>query len=300
MVRTRLMISALAIAPLFAGATANAADYSYPQPPPVYQPPPQQIIIQQPAPEFSGNWYLRGQIGMGITGSYDLSVSNIPATGSFASQTMSDAYFIGGGVGYEWNSWLRFDATAEYRFKQRFTALGHYQPAVPGPVYVDNYDGNVSSLVFLANAYVDLGTWDCFTPFVGAGVGFARNTISDLTDTSPLTPGGGSSFGVGEGTSKWNLAWALYAGVTYNVSKSFKVDLTYRYINLGSAEDTIDCNGGCGGTKYELKNLYSQDFMIAFRWLCCEVAPPPRQYVYTPPPPVYQPPPPPPPLHSKG
>jgi hypothetical protein len=36
--------------------------------------------------------------------------------------------------------------------------------------------------------------------------------------------------------------------------------------------------------------------MIAFRWLCCEVAPPPK-YVYVPPPPVYQPPPP---LHSKG
>jgi hypothetical protein len=31
--------------------------------------------------------------------------------------------------------------------------------------------GNISSAVFLANGYVDLGTWWCFTPFIGAGVG---------------------------------------------------------------------------------------------------------------------------------
>ena len=43
MVRTRLMISALAIAPFLAGVSAHAADYNYP-PPPVYQPPPQPII----------------------------------------------------------------------------------------------------------------------------------------------------------------------------------------------------------------------------------------------------------------
>jgi opacity protein-like surface antigen len=290
----RLKISVLAIAPLLAGASAQAADYNYPPPPQPYYPPPQQVIIQQPAPEFAGNWYLRGQIGMGVSGSYDLSISNIPATGMIDSHSMSDAYFIGAGVGYEWNSWLRFDATVEYRFKSRFAALGHYQPANPGPVYVDNYEGNLKSWVFLANAYVDLGTWDCFTPFVGVGVGGAWNSISDLTDTSPTVPGGGSSFGIGRGGSKFNFAWALYTGVTYNVSKSFKVDLTYRYLNYGSVSDIIDCNGGCGGTDYKMEKLYSHDFMIAFRWLCCETTPPPK-YVYMPPPP-----PPPPPLHSKG
>jgi opacity protein-like surface antigen len=294
MVGSRLKVSVLAIAPLLASVGAQAADYNYPPPPPVYQPPP--IIIQQPAPEFAGNWYLRGQIGIGMMGNYDLTVSPIPAGGAFASQSISDSYFIGAGVGYEWNSWLRFDATVEYRAKSRIYALGHYQPVKPGPVFVDTYEGNLKSWVFLANAYVDLGTWDCFTPFVGAGIGGAWNTITDFSDVSPTVPNAsGSSFGVGRDTSQWNLAWALYAGVTYNVSKSFKVDLSYRYLNLGSANDTIDCNGGCGaGTRFDFKSLYSHDFMLAFRWTCCEVPPPPR-YVYAPPPP-----PPPPPLHSKG
>lgn len=288
---TRLTFSVLAIAPLLAGATAQAADYSYPPPPQqYYQPPPQQVIIQQPAPEFAGNWYLRGQVGYGAMGYNKFDLSPLNPGDAVVAHNMGDAYFIGAGVGYEWNSWLRFDATAEYRFKSSLYALGTYTNPING---VDEYNGHLSSLVFLANAYVDLGTWDCFTPFVGVGVGFARNTISDLVDVNPVA----ATYGKGRDTSKWGLAWALYAGVTYNVSKSFKVDLTYRYLNLGSAEDTVDCAGGCGGYKFEYDKLYSHDFMIAFRWLCCETAPPPPRYVYTPPPPVYQPPPP---LHSKG
>ena len=38
--------------------------------------------------------------------------------------------------------------------------------------------------------------------------------------------------GFGRNPSEWHLAWALYAGVGYNVSKNLKVDLTYRYLNL--------------------------------------------------------------------
>jgi opacity protein-like surface antigen len=297
MVGARLTFSALAIAPLLASVSAHAADYYQPPPPPPYQPPP--IIIQQPAPEFAGNWYLRGQVGAGMMSEYKLEVSPIPAGGSFASKSISDTFFIGAGIGYEWNNWLRFDWTAEYRAKARIYALGYYQPGPPigtGPVFVDDYQGYLKSWVFLANAYVDLGTWDCFTPFIGAGIGAALNTVSEFSDVSPAVPGGaGSSFGTAHTTSDWNLAWALYAGVTYNVTKTFKIDLTYRYLNLGSAKTTIECNGGCGGTNFTFKNLTSNDFMLAFRWECCDFAPPPPKYVYTPPPYV-----PPPPLQSKG
>jgi opacity protein-like surface antigen len=223
---------------------------------------------------------------------YKISSTDVPPGGRFVSHTVGDSMFVGGGVGYEWNSWLRFDVTAEYRAKTQFTALGRFSGG-PGPVFVDQFQGNLKSYVFLANAFVDLGTWDCFTPFVGAGIGGTMNTITNFTDVTPLAPGGGSSsFGIGRGTSQFSMAWALYAGLTYNVTKSFKVDLTYRYLNLGSAQDTIDCNGGCGGNRFTFKELHSNDFMLAFRWLCCEVAPPPPRYVYTPPPP--------PPLQSKG
>ena len=50
-----------------------------------------------------------------------------------------------------------------------------------------------SEWLVLANAYVDLGTWWCITPFVGAGVGAARVSIANYTDVGQTTTGGPSS-----------------------------------------------------------------------------------------------------------
>lgn len=278
---TRLKISTLVVAiASLAASVAHAADMPLP--------PPQ---------ECCDAWYLRGFVGVGMNGPTSLDVTNVPADTYFASNSIGDSTFIGGGFGYNWNSWLRLDATAEYRGKTHISALAVSQPAVPGPVAVDQYDGNLSSWVFLANAYVDLGTWNCFTPFIGAGIGGAYNMISSFTDVTPDVAAfgaTGSSFGLGRGTNNWDLAWALYAGLTYNVSKSFKVDLTYRYLNYGSAKETVDCNGGSGCNAFTFKDLYSNDIMLSLRWTCCETAPTPR-YVYQPP--AYAPPPP---LSSRG
>lgn len=279
----RFTVLSLAVMFALAPAVARAADY----PQPIYQQPePQPIIIQQPPPaDCCDSWYLRGFVGAGLMSADSLSVPNPPAGAGrfhFEQSAVSDAYFIGMGAGYEWNNWLRFELTGEYRTGSHLTAFGSFR--LPGGgVFGDQYQANLKSWVFLANAFVDLGTWNCFTPFVGLGIGGAYNTFGDFTDIGI----GQSGRGVGRGTSEWHLAYALYAGVAYNVTKSFKIDFTYRYLNLGSFHDTIDCFGGCGGggpLTYELKNVHSHDFMIGFRWACCDV-PAPAPVVYAPPPP---------------
>jgi opacity protein-like surface antigen len=284
----RLTIMTLALAVSFATSAARAADYSPPQPQVYYQPP--QII--EP---MTDGWYLRGDIGVGMTSSYKLdylpSPPNVGNGFAFEQNSSADAFFIGGGVGYEFNNWLRFDFTAEYRAKTRVKAFGSYPGPPPG---TDFYDGDLKSWVFLTNAYVDLGTWNCFTPFVGFGIGAARNTLANFTD---FNTNGGLGRGIGRNSSEWHLAWALHAGVAYNVTKNFKVELAYRYLNFGSITDTIDCIGGCTPDSYKFGNLSSHDIKLGLRWTCCDVAPPPPRYVYTPPPPVYMPPPP---LRSKG
>jgi opacity protein-like surface antigen len=291
MFAARLKISILAMAAAFATSAARAADY--------YQPPPQQpqpVYIQQPQVEsFAEGWYLRGDVGIGMSSSYKLDYLPAPANvgnGFRFEQTSSgDGFFLGGGIGYEWNNWLRFDATAEYRAKTHVKAFGSYTVSGGG---TDFYDGNLKSWVFLGNAYVDLGTWNCFTPFVGFGIGATRNTMADLTD---FNTNGGQGRGIGRNSSEWHLAYAVHAGVAYNISKNFKVELAYRYLNLGSITDTIDCIGGCNPDSYKFGNLYSHDIKLGLRWTCCETPAPPPRYVYTPPPPVYTPPPP---LRSKG
>jgi len=304
MVCLRLGLCTIVATCSLAATAARAADY--PQPPP-----PQPIYV---APqECCEGWYLRGFIGVGMNGNYDLEYQQNPANSSnfsFDHNSIANTTFIGLGVGYEWNNWLRLEASAEYRAKSRVYAFGHYTSG--GGFFLDTYEGNLSSWVFLANAFVDLGTWNCLTPFVGAGVGGALNTLSDFTDINPSLAG----FGIGRNPSDWNFAWALYAGVSYEVTKNFKVDFTYRYLNYGSITDTVDCFGGCNPDSFKFDKLYSNDFMLSLRWTCCDFGPPapppPPRYVYAPQPPVYAPPPPvyappppvytspPPPLRSKG
>jgi opacity protein-like surface antigen len=239
---------------LISGA-AFAADL--PPPPVAYQP---QVAT---CCESSG-WYLRGQIGVGILNTPSLTYEQNPLNSSnfaFLHNDISDTVFIGGGLGYEVNNWLRFDATAEYRSKAEMTAFGTY--TFGGGTFGDAYHAYLQSWVFLANAYVDLGTWDCITPFVGVGVGGAYNKIADLADVGIATSG----TGVGRGSAAWSPAYAAYAGLAYNVSQNLKLELTYRYLNYGSTTDTIDCTGGCNPDSYKFGHFSSNDIMLGMRWM---------------------------------
>jgi len=278
----RLLFSALvAFAALTATPAARAADMPLPPPP----------------AEPCCNWYLRGFVGVGMTHSDQMQYIQNPANAGtdfrIDTSTIGDTNFIGGAVGYNFNKWLRFDGSVEYRGKTRVDAFGHYTVActVGTGVCDDTYDGYIKSWVFLANAYVDLGTWWCLTPYVGAGIGGAYNQLVNFNDLNTMTGG----YGFGRNSAEWHTAYALYAGLAYNISENFKVDFTYRYLNYGSITDTIDCVGGCNPDSYKFGNLYSHDFMLGLRWTCCDTAPTPR-YVYQPP--AYTPPPPP--LSSRG
>jgi opacity protein-like surface antigen len=234
--------------------TAFAADM--PQPQPVYQP-----VVAEPC--CSSAWYLRGDVGIGITNTFNLTyLPSPPDVGNgfvFDQHSEADTAFFDVGVGYELNNWLRFDVTAGYRDRTQINARGVFNP-ISGDG--DAYQGYLKSWVFLANAYVDLGTWNCLTPFVGAGVGTAYNQMADLVDMGIGTTGAG----FGRNSTDWSLAYAFYAGVDYNVTQNFSVELAYRYLNYGSVTDTIDCVGGCTPDSYKFSNLSSNDFMLGMRW----------------------------------
>ena len=89
----------------------------------------------------------------------------------------------------------------------------------------------------MANAYVDLGTWWCITPFIGAGVGGSYNKISgfrdDGTRTVPAVLNNSVTYFADNG--KWNFAWAAHAGLAYKVNPGFTVELAYSYMDLGDA-----------------------------------------------------------------
>jgi opacity protein-like surface antigen len=280
-----------------ASALANAADLAYPPPPP-----PEPLGLKG----TSGGWYLRGDIGVSATTYRDIEVlSNgapvlaTPQVSSF-SVTKSDATFgafAGIGIGYQFNSYLRFDVTGEYRGSS-ITGRDHvaYDFGVPTQ-QTNSYRGDISSFVGLANGYIDLGTWNCLTPYLGLGIGVARHTINGFSDNGiirqPATNANdtGTSFGFADSASKTTLAWALMAGVAYDVSSNLKLELGYRYLNMGDAP-AMGLRGGNGGllanpsSSVRFKELDSHDIRIGMRWNfsdsdCC--GPKERPVAYAPP-----------------
>ncbi len=233
------------------------------------QPPPMQVVMPAPV-EAPSSWYLRGDIGVGnlqtMNVDYLANPLNNPSNFTIQSVALQDQVFYLFGAGYEFNNWLRFDATAEYRSKDSFVFWGGYTTACPNPFAqcLDVYNGYISSWVFLANAYVDLFTWCGLTPFVGAGVGTAANTIAGFSDVG--IPTGGS--GIGPNVTDWNLAWAIHAGLSYTINEHLKLELAYRFLNMGSVQGPINCVGGCNPDSYRFHTL---EFAGFDAWLPLDV-----------------------------
>jgi opacity protein-like surface antigen len=133
--------------------------------------------------------------------------------------------------------------------------------------------------LFLLNGYVDLGTWAGITPYVGAGAGAAYITANqsanfyNVSDGSPyaatltlpnnlplpityynpatglaLNPQphyntGPQNWNYSYSTSKWNFAFALMAGVSYDLTSNAKLDIGYRYVNFGSFSGITSLSG---------------------------------------------------------
>src|SRR3569832_839718 len=259
---------------------AFAADMAIAPPPMSYAPP--------PAADFGG-WYLRGDIGMtnqrlGSLHSNLIDIDNQNFPGSlhnhgfgFDSSTSFDI-----GVGYQFNHWLRADITGEWRGKANFHgsqnfAAGFVLGVVFGGAGADTYTGSKSEAVFMANAYVDLGTWWCVTPFIGAGIGTSYNRISGFQDTGAFVQGGApiNSVSYGDDAGKWNFAWAAYAGLSYQVTRNVSIELAYRYISLGSGTTgpTRAFDGSAVADPFVLKNITSNDLKIVVRWMLDTPAP---------------------------
>lgn len=284
-----------------ASSIANAAEPPFyppppPPPPPVVQPicvPRAQAYLWPGVPicveeEVFGSWYLRGDIGM--TNQQVKKLDNFLYAGNSINAVgmgFDSSMLFGLGVGYQFNEWFRVDATGEYRGKSDFNGLD-----IVNKTYTDEYSAKKSEWLFLFNAYADLGTWWCVTPFLGAGVGFSRVTIADFLDVNTVNHG----VAFAATASQWNFAWALHAGLGVQIAPNWTTEFAYRYVSLGDGitGDIITYQGTNNfNNPMHFKGITSHDFKLGLRWTCCDSeparpAPPPVVYQ---PPPMYQPPP---------
>ena len=157
------------------------------------------------------------------------------ANEGFNNTSLSSSALFDVGVGYQFNRWLRGDVTLEYRDGGNFQSL--YTSTIPASrqQYADFYRGDVSSFIGLVNVYADLGTWYGITPFVGAGIGFAHNTLYGMTDQAFAYPGAPPA-PLRRLFQQWletSFAWALMAGLDFDITQNLKLELGYRYLNYG-------------------------------------------------------------------
>jgi opacity protein-like surface antigen len=264
-------ILALAGAAAAMSTVAFAADF----PPSLPPAQPYQAAVSE------SGWYLRGDVGVSSQRfqTFDHFQTNPafvwPASWQIVQKQTDDSAFVDFGVGYTVNNWFRFDLTGEHRTAAKFKVIGSYHEFCVGGTATcfDQYDGSHSAEVFLLNAYLDLGTWWCLTPFVGVGVGGAWNTVSTVSDVGFIA-NGTTGFGFSaQDASNWNLAWSAQAGVAYTVSNNLKLELAARYLNLGSVKtpvvncSSIGCSGNAGpAAYYTLTNFDALDFKLGFRW----------------------------------
>ena len=235
---------------------------------------------------------------------------------SLHNQSLSAFATIDAGIGYQFNNWFRFDVTGEYRGVgghlsaiDQYNTVGTYNGAMPagftgpGPYPYQGslrnfYSGHLSSIVAMANGYFDLGSWNGLTPYLGAGVGISHNMLRGLNDQGfnyvTLSDGGAGAGAATQTTgypsggfwgnkSNTTFAWALMAGLGYNVTSNAKLELGYRYLNLGSfksgQQHCFLAGGGIGGASsgcsYTIatQRLGSHDFRIGMRWMLNETAP---------------------------
>lgn len=230
--KVSVSVAAFMASTILASTIALAADL-----PPIVELPP------EVPPQSYGGWYLRGDIGYAKQSVQGVTYFQGPSqTGAFEQHDIDTSWMIGGGIGYQVNDWFRVDWTANYYATADFTgssaqdvACANVVPGAGNCSYSDN--GSVQVTTVLANAYVDLGTWQGFTPYVGAGIGGALVHWGDLTNTEyEIADPTNSVSDVHGKRSGWRFAYGLHAGTSYDISAKLKIDAGYSFTHISGGE----------------------------------------------------------------
>jgi opacity protein-like surface antigen len=235
--------------------------------------------IQQSAAASSGI-YLRGDFAWANQNfssvyeppAYQLSHTSIESTRSW-----------GVGIGRYFSSNIRGDLTFDWRGEAGIKG----SVLDPAATVRGERQFGVKNMVALANLYYDFDTRSRFTPYIGVGLGFARNTTSAggvsilSTPADNCDPGfaGGPTHTCSAtfaGATKTNAAGALMAGFSAKLHDRLHLDAGYRFLYLGGARtgDIVVTNTEIAtgtatttnGVDPIVHDLHAHEFRVGIRW----------------------------------
>ena len=146
-------------------------------------------------------------------------------------------------VGYDFSKKFDVPVRAEVEFGA-YGDLSHSESA-----YGATIEGNVGIKTLLANVYWDLGNYNGFTPYVGAGLGMAWvNTEISLSL---------SGYGSASADNTETVAAAqIGIGCSYAFNETFAVDLGYRCLAVGDGKVEV----------FEATNNVAHQIMLGLRF----------------------------------
>lgn len=148
---------------------------------------------------------------------------------------------FGGGIalGYDFSQQYDLPVRAEIEFSARGKSHSEYNlDQYSEGDYSDSYDAKnqIQLNTVMLNAYYDFKNHTAFTPFVSAGLGYARvhqkTTLVDTWSDSSYSDRDSES----RSATSNNLAWSLGVGVKYELNSDFSMDLSYRWLDAGKSE----------------------------------------------------------------
>lgn len=178
--------------------------------------------------------YVNANLGLAIPTDSDMTDSTLPAiTIDIEADT---GLALGVAAGYDFGIYnVRLECEIAYQ-------KNDLDKASLWGVDVD-LTGDTSSLALLVNGYYDFANDSAFTPFISAGLGFAKVEVNDLN-----VPGSGIPSYSDDDTV---FAYQVGAGVGYAVNEKVSVDVKYRYCATSDPEfDTTEI-------EYSGHNLYA-------------------------------------------
>lgn len=198
--------------------------------------------VMEAMPAASPGWYIRADGGYNWFTTPGFSAADLTTYDS----SMDGSWSVGGGIGRYFGRGFRGDITVDYLFGAKTNTS-----FLCGCAEVGSTQFDVSSTVVLANLYYDFNRGGRFNPYIGAGVGFARNETSSATLEDPC--GCTSSYG---GKSTNNFAAAAMAGISWRIrggqttyiggmkdepvaissGNALYLDFGYRFLYLGEAQ----------------------------------------------------------------
>jgi len=205
-------------------------------------------LLPPPVPSYSGMSCLYARLNGGGTFYNRIEVTqNIldPQNGSgfgpdnqanALNEDLTEAGFIEGGLGCQVNDLLRVEVTSGYHFKSSLTDS------------FDTLSADYDNVTVFGNAFWDITNYGGLTPYIGGGIGMAINSLSNVSNPVDAADSTNTSF-----------AWNVAAGMSYDISNTWTVDLAWRYTSFGELVSD-------GRQPFETTKLEANEVVLSLRY----------------------------------